>query len=199
MVSDRGARAKAVAGTPRSPARPQATIGFSTRERGLDTFAPGADEDRLMARRKSRATPGGEAAFQVFVEILTTFFRLRAAGAKLGAVSPSGGGVWGFLRTLKLEGPRTVPQIARARPVARQYIQTLANEYAAQGLVEFIDNPDHKRSKLVRLTPEGEAFYEAITGRILGYCAEIARGMDEKELRTAARVLATLRAKLPGD
>ena len=91
-----------------------------------------------------------------------------------------------------------MPQIARTRPVARQRIQRLTNEMAAAGLVEFIDNPAHRRSKLVRITPEGETAYEEIKGRITTVCDELARDMDEGELRTTARVLAQIRETLAG-
>ena len=45
-----------------------------------------------------------------------------------------------------------MPQIAQMRPTSRQPMQRLADELAAEGLVEFIDNPRHWRSKLMRLT-----------------------------------------------
>jgi DNA-binding MarR family transcriptional regulator len=38
-------------------------------------------------------------------------------------------------------------------------MQRLADELAAEGLVEFIDNLKHRRSKLVRLTRKGDARY----------------------------------------
>lgn len=149
-----------------------------------------------MAERMASGTPKGEALFDVIVETAQTFFRLRAAGARMGAVTPWGGGAWGLMRSLKLEGPLTVPQIARARPVARQRIQRLANELSEAGLVEFIDNPAHRRSRLVRLTGKGEESYQELTGRIAAMCEQVAGDMDETELRTAARVLKGLREKL---
>src|SRR5262249_55258435 len=70
-----------------------------------------------------------------------------------------GGGSFGFMRSLALLGPLTVPQIAHMRPTSRQRMQRLADELAAEGLVKFIDNPKHRRSKLVQLTPKGDARY----------------------------------------
>ena len=96
----------------------------------------------------------------------------------------------------KERGPLTVPQIARMRPVARQHIQKLANEMAADGLVVFVDNPAHKRSRLVRLTPEGEAAHDALFGRMVALCERLARGMDAAALRTTAETLGALRSKL---
>ena len=141
-------------------------------------------------------TGEGAALFDVVVEVSRTFFRLRSAGKRIGAVSPWGGGLWGFLRSLHMQGPQTVPQIARARPGSRQRIQRLADEAAEAGLVEFTDNPAHRRSKLVRLTPEGASMVRRLTENIADISEELADGMDEQELRTTAKVLRMLREKL---
>ncbi len=141
-------------------------------------------------------TPEGEAVFRLMLEVLQTFHRLRAVGAEEGAVTASGGGSWGLMRSLAEGGPQTVPAIARARPVSRQHIQKLADELAAEGLVEFVDNPGHKRSKLVRLTQAGRTRYRSVSGRIQQLADQLGRGLDVKELAAAAEVIAQLRARL---
>jgi len=78
-----------------------------------------------------------------------------------------GAGSFGFMRSLALIGPLTVPQIARMRPTSRQRMQRLADELAAEGLVEFVDNPRHRKSKLARLTSKGEARYRELSVRLL--------------------------------
>src|SRR5262249_31931288 len=92
------------------------------------------------------ATGKGEAIADQF------FFRIRAMGQRTGLITSWGGGTFGFMRSLAVIGPLTVPQIAQMRPTSRQRMQRLADELAAEGLVEFIDNPRHRRSKLVKLT-----------------------------------------------
>ena len=141
-------------------------------------------------------TPAGEALVDVVVELARAFFKMRAAGQRIGAVTASRGGLWGLLRSLKAEGPQTVPQIARARPVARQHIQKLANEMAADGLVAFIDNPAHKRSKLLRLTPRGEARYGELSERLRDLCERMALDIGEEDLRITASVLRRLSEKM---
>lgn len=141
-------------------------------------------------------------------ELAQTFFRLRAAGKQIvaagpagetiGAVSGSGAGTWGLMRTLGTEGPRTVPQIARSRPVARQHIQRMVNELAEQGLVELIDNPAHRRSKLVRLTAKGQAVYDELTASLQRAAEDLARGMHAHDLVTTLRVLKDIRQRLGG-
>ena len=131
-------------------------------------------------------------AYDLIVEVLALFFRLQALGKRSGAVNPWGGGVWGFLRTLATSGPATVPEIARARPVSRQHIQKLADELAAQGLVEFADNPRHKRSKLVRLTAKGRARFEALDRTVRSAARTAARTLDPGEVAVATAVLRDL-------
>lgn len=58
---------------------------------------------------------------------------MRAVGQKTGLITSWGGGVFGFMRSLALLGPLTVPQIAQMRPTSRQRMQRLA-ELAAEGL-----------------------------------------------------------------
>lgn len=150
-----------------------------------------------MAQRKRAAprTAEGDAMFDVVVEAFATTFRLRAAGREVGAVTGQGG-LWGLLRSLDIEGPQTVPQLARSRPVARQHIQKLADKLAADGLIEFVDNPAHRRSKLLRLTKKGAAVYAALTDRIQDMTEDLAQGMNAGEVRTAARVLRAIRERL---
>jgi len=101
-----------------------------------------------------------------------------------------------LLRSLKIDGPATVPQLARARPVSRQFIQKLANQMATDGLVEFINNPEHKRSKLVRLTAKGEHLLVEMMERDIKVGVWLVQDLNESDLHTATRVVRTLREKL---
>lgn len=53
--------------------------------------------------------------------------------------------------------PPTVPQIGRSLGHPRQVIQRAADALVARGLIEWRDNPDHKRARLLAPTREGEA------------------------------------------
>jgi DNA-binding MarR family transcriptional regulator len=149
-----------------------------------------------MAARQPARTAAGEALFAVMLETQTTFFRLRAAGAKFGAATSWGGGAWGFLRSLKVEGPRTVAQFARGRLVSRQHIQKLAYEMEEAGLIEFFVNPTHRRSPLMRLTARGEARVRRLGALARDFAESIVGGMSEKKLKVAAGVLRSLRDRL---
>jgi DNA-binding MarR family transcriptional regulator len=144
---------------------------------------------------KSSTSPG-EAMFELMMATLQTSFRLRALGAQTGVVTTTGGGTWGLMRSLARGGPQTVPELARARPVARQHIQKLANELAAEGLVEFVDNPRHRRSKLLKLTASGERRYRALSETVTAFAEKLAEGCSETELRHATKALRKLSERL---
>src|SRR5215212_8919456 len=105
-------------------------------------------EVRGMTGAGAIADSKAEAVAELMLEVAQCFFRIRAVGQKTGLITSWGGGAFGFIRSLALLGPLTVPQIAQMRPTSRQRMQRLADELAAEGLVQFIDNPKHRRSKL---------------------------------------------------
>lgn len=157
----------------------------------------------MTAERKRKAagrpaTHKGEAIADLMLEVAQYFFRLRAIGQKAGLITSWGGGAFGFMRSLALIGPLTVPQIARMRPTSRQRMQRLANELAAEGLVEFIDNPKHGRSKLVRLTRKGEARYRASSARFLAIASAMGAELSEMAIREATEVVRQLSDEASG-
>lgn len=93
---------------------------------------------------------------------------------------------WQVLGTIDSDA-LPVAQIARNMGLARQAVQRVANELSHDGLVTFVDNPNHRRAKLVRLTARGRTALDRATALQV----EWANGMAEDEL---ARALATLRA-----
>jgi DNA-binding MarR family transcriptional regulator len=120
------------------------------------------------------------------------FFRIRAIGQKTGLITGWGGGAFGFMRSLAQLGPLTVPQIAQMRPTSRQRMQRLADELAAEGLVEFIDNPKHRRSKLVQLTRKGDARYREMTARFLVIASTMGAALSEADIRKTIEIVRQL-------
>jgi DNA-binding MarR family transcriptional regulator len=138
------------------------------------------------------ATSKGEAIADLMLETAQFFFRIRAVGQRTGLITSWGGGAFGFMRSLALLGPLTVPQIAQMRPTSRQRMQRLADELAAEGLVEFIDNPRHRRSKLVSLTPKGEAHYRELSARLLAIASTMGAGLSEADIRSTVEIVRRL-------
>ena len=130
-----------------------------------------------------------EAVAELMLEVAQCFFRIRAIGQKTGLITSWGGGAFGFMRSLALLGPLTVPQIAEMRPTSRQRMQRLANELAAEGLVKFIDNPKHRRSKLVQLTLKGDAHYRELNARLLAIASTMGVALDEADIRKSSAIV----------
>ena len=107
-----------------------------------------------------------ENVLDLAVAVIEFYFRIEAVSEATAGFATAGG-EWGLLRGLVKDGPQTVPEIARSRPVSRQHCQTIINTLEAQGLVEFIDNPKHKTSKLVRATKKGHARFQSMRKQFL--------------------------------
>ena len=140
----------------------------------------------------------GEAIAELMLEVAQCFFRLRAVGQQSGLITTWGGGAFGFLRSIALQGPLTVPQIAQMRPTSRQRMQRLADELAADGLVTFIDNPRHRRSKLVRLTARGAARYREMSARFLAIASTMGGDLSEVDIQQATEVVRRLSEEMTG-
>jgi DNA-binding MarR family transcriptional regulator len=129
---------------------------------------------------------------ELMLEVAQCFFSIRALGQKTGLITSWGGGAFGFLRSLALLGPLTVPQIAQMRPTSRQRMQRLADELAADGLVRLIVNPKHLRSKLVQLTPKGDARYRELSAQLLSIASTLGIALREPDIRKTTAVVRQL-------
>lgn len=149
-----------------------------------------------MARQRSAPAPindgKAEAIAELMLEVAQCFFRIRAVGQKTGLITSWGGGAFGFMRSLALLGPLTVPQIAQMRPTSRQRMQRLANELAAERLVAFVANPKHRRSKLVRLTRKGESRYRELEVRFLAIASTMGVDLTERDIRRTTEIVRQL-------
>ena len=95
----------------------------------------------------------------------------------------------GLLKSLQLRGPQTMPQLARARPVSRQHVRAVIEPLVAEGLVEFADNPEHRRSKLVQLTAKGLARVQQIDAREAKFWTDLKKAFHSKDVEAAAALL----------
>jgi DNA-binding MarR family transcriptional regulator len=125
----------------------------------------------------------------LFDATVSLFHKLKAAAAEIHAQGESTAGKRGVLRGLARAGPQTVPQMARARPVSRQLIQTLVNALEADGLVETVENPAHLRSRLIRLTMRGRKAVKRMEGRERELLSGLELNVPLRDVKSAARVL----------
>jgi DNA-binding MarR family transcriptional regulator len=85
--------------------------------------------------------------------------------------------------------PETVAHIARGMGLTRQSVQRVADLLAHDGLTAYEDNPEHERSKLVRLTPRGQRALSTIQAAQRAWANRVAAEVGKADLRHASRVV----------
>lgn len=145
-------------------------------------------------------TPKGKAATDVVLHTFRANGLFLAAGDLLAADEGLTAARWQVLGAVAVEGrPLTVPQIARRMGLTRQAVQASVNRLLGEGLAEAGENPDHRRSPLIRMTEVGSRKYAAIQKRQAVWVNQLAAGLKRSELVTTARVLQELSNRLDRD
>ena len=88
------------------------------------------------------------------------------------------------------------PDMARARPVSRQHIQTIVDQLLEKGLVELRDNPAHRKSSLVALTARGRQMMSRIDAREAEVLPTVAARFTSGQLSAARETLQLLQSIL---
>ena len=142
-------------------------------------------------------TPKGKAATDVVLHTFRANGLFLAAGDLLAADEGLTAARWQVLGAVVVAGrPLTVPQIARRMGLTRQAVQASVNRLVSEGVVETGENPEHRRSPLIRITELGSRKYAAIQKRQAAWINELAAGLKRSELATTARVLQELSNRL---
>lgn len=92
--------------------------------------------------------------------------------------------------------PPTVAQIGRSLGHPRQVVQRAANQLAERGLVEFADNPDHKRASLIVATEAGRALKAADHARAQTVAQAIVSRVGARPFADAADRLHSIRGAI---
>ena len=134
-------------------------------------------------------------------ELILEVFRLNgdllSAGDRIAGVHGQTSSRWQVLGALR-HGPETVAGIARVMGRARQSVQRTADRLEAEGIVEYVDNPAHRRAKLVRLTAAGEATLAGISALQVEWTNTLAAAIraGKADIEAATDVLRQLRTEL---
>ena len=140
---------------------------------------------------------GAQAPVEVLLDEVRQLFHLASQAAEtLHAEEAVTVGMRAVLEYLDRRGASTVPDIARERHVSRQHVQTLVNALLEQEMVEQQDNPAHKRSCLIALSPEGLRAIKRMRGREARHLAALPLDLSEAELQRTCRALAKVRAAI---
>jgi DNA-binding MarR family transcriptional regulator len=89
-----------------------------------------------------------------------------------------------------------VAHIARNMGLTRQSVQRLVNEMKRDRLLQFEQNPYHRRAKLVVLTSRGKAAYDAAMKRQRSWANKLAGGLSAQRIETARATMRIIRRRL---
>lgn len=145
------------------------------------------EQDKLEAEARGH-TPEAEAMTELILSIFRIHGRLFLAGDRLTRGTGLTSSRWQVLGAIA-NGPRTVAQIARHFESTRQGALFLVNALLKEGFVELIDNPEHKRAKLVRFTESGRAAFDEVSRRQEKWVNAFADHFDVDEVQRATNLL----------
>ncbi len=121
---------------------------------------------------------------------------LQQRAVELGTMKKGGESYWGLLRLIQDQGPLPIPELARLRGVSRQRIQRLVDEYLSLGDLKLLENPSHKRSKLVALTDQGVRNTQAMSKAIDEGLLRIQKSLSSDDLSITLKTLNTINSLL---
>ena len=113
--------------------------------------------------------------------------------AKLGLSSAQ----WQVLGAIGMAAsPEPVARIARNMGLRRQSVQRIVNDLAEDEMIEFQENPYHRRAKLVLLTKKGRGVFEAAGQVGTPWMTSLVKDLDSKRILAAREVVEILRKRL---
>lgn len=137
-----------------------------------------------------------KALYPLILAVRQLFHKLAAAADALHHDSGITAGMRAVLESLVSQGPQTVPQMAKARPVSRQHIQGLVNALAAEGLVETQENPAHRRSHLIAASAAGLAAFKSIKEREAAAFVALSLAAEPEEIAAASSLLSSFASSI---
>jgi DNA-binding MarR family transcriptional regulator len=90
----------------------------------------------------------------------------------------------------------SVPEIARKYDVSRQHVQVTVNSLISRGLLRSVENPHHKRSRLIRLSSLGRASFEEIRRNESAVIENLFADVSDDALAATGETLAKLLKKI---
>lgn len=90
----------------------------------------------------------------------------------------------------------SVPDIARRYDVSRQHVQVTVNALLAKGLLRSVENPQHRRSRLIRLSAAGRNRFDEIRRDEASVIARVFDEVPDDALETTHETLSMLLNKL---
>ncbi|MEA3231478.1 MAG: MarR family transcriptional regulator [Thermodesulfobacteriota bacterium] len=149
----------------------------------------------MKNQKQISRTPSAEAFTQLILETFRFNGRLLAAGDRLTKELGLTSALWQVLGAIN-EAPLPVAQVARNMGLTRQSVRRTANVLKDRGFVEFQDNPNHQRAKLVVLSKKGRNVLDQATKLQIDWANSVSKGLGDNKLKTAIQTMRTIGDRL---
>ena len=142
-----------------------------------------------------KLNPQGHAFSDLILEVFRVNGLLLEAGDLLAQPVGLSSARWQVLGVVE-HGPISVAHVARMMGLARQSVQQTADGLEKEGFIVYADNPHHRRSKLMHLTPKGRTALDYIQQRHAQWANNIAAHHTLEGLQAAIETLRQVRQSL---
>ncbi len=145
--------------------------------------------------------PGRTPSAEMLTDLVLTLFRVNNATLVWGdrLVRPFGltSARWQIMGAIAYaDRSQPVAWLARDLGANRQNVQRIVNELVQEGLLQFENNPHHKRAQLVVLTTAGKRAYDDAIRSWNPAADKMAEGLSSDELANTLHVLSVLHSRL---
>lgn len=146
----------------------------------------------LSIKQRPRRAPAGDAFTDLVLEVASLGGLFTSVGESLAKVGDQTLARWVILDAIE-DKPSTVAQVARRRGIARQAVQRVADLLEREGLAAYEPNPQHRRARLLRLTPQGRRVLIKISVEQKAWADALGTQIGEAKLRSLARAIHQIR------
>lgn len=137
---------------------------------------------------------------EMFTQIVLATFKLSGMlaieGDRLTQPQKISSARWKILGALAYSDTHlTVSQIARNMGQTRQSVQRLVDVMTKDELLELLENPQHKRAKLVAMTTKGETIFSNMDAIQIPWANDKAESFNARDLEITLKTLRNLTEK----
>jgi DNA-binding MarR family transcriptional regulator len=136
-------------------------------------------------------TPRGLAVSELAIAVFRANGALMAAGDALTRPAGLTSARWQVLGVID-HAPATVADIARTMGLRRQSVQQTADALVADGLALFVENPRHRRAKLLEPTADGRSSLAEVERAHAEWADALAAQLQPSQIEAATAVLRAL-------
>lgn len=136
-------------------------------------------------------TPRGLAVSELAIAVFRANGALMAAGDALTRPAGLTSARWQVLGVID-HAPATVADIARTMGLRRQSVQQTADALVADGLALFVENPRHRRAKLLEPTADGRSSLAEVERAHAEWADALAAQLQPSQIEAATAALRAL-------